>query len=113
MEQTTQTQSLPGFDTLDTAPQEQTRRTPPVPEKPGPTRKADNAPPRPLGEYPELMTVQETAEYLRIAPSTCYVLTKQYVDTRSDDGVPARKIGGRTMIHRNSLNLPGFHAGVV
>ena len=49
------------------------------------------------------MTVQEAAEYLRIAPSTCYVLTKQYVDSAGSDGVPARKIGGRTMIHRNSL----------
>lgn len=49
------------------------------------------------------MTVQEAAEYLRIAPSTCYVLTKQFVDSHGNDGVPARKIGGRTMIHRNSL----------
>ena len=30
---------------------------------------------RNLHEYPELMTVAETAEYLRIALSTCYLLT--------------------------------------
>lgn len=74
-----------------------------MPESRAPARATDNAPPRPLGDYPELMTVQEAAEYLRIAPSTCYVLTKQFVDSHGNDGVPARKIGGRTMIHRNSL----------
>jgi len=53
-----------------------------------------------LDDYPELMTVAETAEYLRIALSTCYLLTS---NTGRHRTLPAVKVGGRTFILRNRL----------
>ena len=58
---------------------------------------------RQLAEFPELMTVVEAAEYLGVAVSTGYMLTKQYVDTSGREGVPALKVGGRTMVPRERL----------
>ena len=58
---------------------------------------------RQLAEFPELMTVVEAAEYLGVAVSTGYMLTKQYVDTSGREGVPAVKVGGRTMVPRQRL----------
>ncbi len=55
---------------------------------------------RSLHEYPELMTVAETAEYLRIALSTCYLLTSS---TGHQRALPAVKVGGRTFILRERL----------
>lgn len=55
---------------------------------------------KPLDDYPELMTVAETAEYLRIALSTCYLLTG---DTGRQRALPTVKVGGRTFILRNRL----------
>ncbi len=55
---------------------------------------------RSLHDYPELMTVAETAEYLRIALSTCYLLTSSTGHERS---LPAVKVGGRTFILRERL----------
>jgi len=55
---------------------------------------------RNLHDYPELMTVAETAEYLRIALSTCYLLTNTAGGERS---LPAVKVGGRTFILRDRL----------
>jgi len=46
------------------------------------------------------MTVAETAEYLRIALSTCYLLTNSAGSERS---LPAVKVGGRTFILRERL----------
>ncbi len=56
--------------------------------------------PKPLADYPELMTVAETAAYLRIAVSTCYLLTNSAGSERS---LPAVKVGGRTFILRDRL----------
>lgn len=55
--------------------------------------------PKPLADYPELMTVAETAEYLRVATSTAYLLTQPGVERR----LPAVKVGGRTFILRDRL----------
>jgi len=55
---------------------------------------------KPLAEYPELMTVTETAEYLRIAPSTCYLLTKRSEPERT---FPSTKVGGRTFVLRDRI----------
>ena len=54
-----------------------------------------------LHDYPELMTVAETAEYLRIATSTCYLLTK--AAGRRTRSLPAVKVGGRTFVLRDRL----------
>ena len=56
--------------------------------------------PRSLYDYPELMTVAEAAEYLRIALSTCYLLTSK---TGHEHALPAVKVGGRTFILRERL----------
>lgn len=56
--------------------------------------------PKPLANYPELMTVAETAEYLRIAVSTCYLLTNSGGHERA---LPAVKVGGRTFVIRERL----------
>ena len=53
-----------------------------------------------LHDYPALMTVAETADYLRIALSTCYLLTNSAGHERS---IPAVKVGGRTFILRERL----------
>ncbi len=53
-----------------------------------------------LHDYPELMTVAETADYLRIAVSTCYLLTNSPGNERS---LPAVKVGGRTFVLRDRL----------
>ncbi len=55
--------------------------------------------PKPLTEYPELMTVAEVAEYLRVATSTAYLLTQPGAERR----LPAVKVGGRTFILRDRL----------
>jgi len=55
---------------------------------------------RNLDDYPELMTVAETAEYLRIALSTCYLLANNTSHRRT---LPAIKVGGRTFILRERL----------
>ena len=56
--------------------------------------------PKPLNDYPELMTVVEAAEYLRIATSTAYLLTKPGLHPRR---LPAVKVGGRTFVIRDRL----------
>ncbi|HHN74112.1 MAG TPA: DNA-binding protein [Acidobacteria bacterium] len=56
-----------------------------------------------LADCPELMTVTEAAEYLGIAVSTCYLLTKRAIDTKGSVGIPAVKVGGRTMVLRDRL----------
>jgi len=55
--------------------------------------------PKALTEYPELMTVAEVAEYLRVATSTAYLLTHPGAQRR----LPAVKVGGRTFILRDRL----------
>ncbi len=56
-------------------------------------------PTKSLNDYPELLTVAETASYLRIALSTCYLLTH----TEEGRSLPAVKVGGRTFVLRNQL----------
>ena len=56
--------------------------------------------PKPLADYPELMTVAEVARYLRIATSTAYLLTRPGPHPRR---LPAVKVGGRTFILRDRL----------
>ncbi len=55
--------------------------------------------PKPLTDYPELMTVAEAAEYLRVTTSTTYLLTQPGAERR----LPAVKVGGRTFILRDRL----------
>ena len=55
--------------------------------------------PKQLHDYPELMTVAETAEYLRIALSTAYLLTQPSAEHR----LPAVKVAGRTFVLRDRL----------
>ncbi len=57
--------------------------------------------PKPLTEYPELMTVVEAAEYLRIATSTAYLLTNSCAPPSRR--LPAVKVGGRTFVLRDRL----------
>ena len=61
---------------------------------------------RPLTDYPELMTVAETAEYLRIALSTCYLLVHN--DSTEPASFPSTRIGGRIPVIRD--RLPDFLA---
>ncbi len=55
--------------------------------------------PKALSDYPELMTVAEAAEYLRVATSTAYLLTRSGAERR----LPAVKVGGRTFVLRYRL----------
>jgi hypothetical protein len=58
---------------------------------------------RPLGEYPELMTVAEAAAYLRVATSTAYVLANLHLQGTGQDCMPAIRVGGCIRIIRDRL----------
>ena len=48
---------------------------------------------RRLDEYPELMTVEEAAEYLRVSRAMGYQLARQYRITGGAEGLPVSQVG--------------------
>ena len=69
------------------------------------TRRRQRTPARrhSLDSYPQLMTVAEAASYLRIAPSTAYLLANLHLNGHPQAHMPALRVGGRIRILRSAL----------
>ena len=60
---------------------------------------------RTLGEYPDLLTVEEAAEYLRISRALGYQLARQYRMTEGAAGLPVVQLGRCLRVPRDELAL--------
>ena len=58
---------------------------------------------RRLDEYPELMTVEEAAEYLRVSRAMGYQLARQYRITAGAEGLPVSQVGRCLRVPRREL----------
>ncbi len=58
---------------------------------------------RTLDQYPELLTIEEAAEYLRISRATGYQLARQYRITDGADGLPVVQLGRCLRVPRRDL----------
>lgn len=59
--------------------------------------------PRTLDQYPELLTVDEAVEYLRISRALGYQLTRQYRITEGAAGLPVVQVGRCLRVPRQAL----------
>jgi excisionase family DNA binding protein len=59
--------------------------------------------PRTLDQYPELLTVEEAAEYLRISRALGYQLARQYRITDGQAGLPVVQLGRCLRVLRRAL----------
>jgi excisionase family DNA binding protein len=59
--------------------------------------------PRTLDQYPELLTVEEAAEYLRISRALGYQLARQYRITGGSAGLPVVQLGRCLRVPRREL----------
>lgn len=60
---------------------------------------------RSLDEYPELLTVEEAASYLRISRALGYQLARQYRLTDGAAGLPVVQLGRCLRVPRDELAL--------
>jgi len=60
---------------------------------------------RPLTEYPDMLTIEEAAEYLRISRALGYQLARQYRTTDGEAGLPVVQLGRCLRVPRNELAL--------
>lgn len=58
---------------------------------------------RKLDEYPELMTVEEAAAFLRVSRALGYQLARQYRITDGAAGLPVRQVGRCLRVPRHEL----------
>jgi excisionase family DNA binding protein len=56
-----------------------------------------------LNEYPELMTVEEAAEYLRVSRALAYQLARQYRISGGTAGLPVLELGRCLRVPRSQL----------
>jgi len=56
-----------------------------------------------LGDYPELMTVEEAAEYLRVSRALGYQLARQYRISDGTAGLPVLELGRCLRVPRSQL----------
>lgn len=52
---------------------------------------------------PDFLTVEEAADVLRIGRTSAYQLTRLYLDTDGQDGVPAARVGRQVRVPRCRL----------
>jgi len=65
-----------------------------------------------LNEYPELMTVEEAAEYLRVSRALGYQLARQYRISGGTAGLPVLELGRCLRVPRSQLaELVGVDLG--
>jgi excisionase family DNA binding protein len=69
-----------------------------------------------LNDYPELLTVEEAAAYLRISRTLGYQLARQYRTTDGLEGLPVIRLGRCLRVPRRELaklvdssEVPGAH----
>ena len=58
---------------------------------------------RALSEYPDLLTVEEAADYLRISRATGYQLARQYRITGGSNGLPILEVVRGLRVVRSEL----------
>ncbi len=58
---------------------------------------------RALHDYPDLMTVDEAAEYLRISRTLGYQLARQYRISGGEAGLPVVQVGRSLRVPRDEL----------
>ena len=58
---------------------------------------------RRLDQYPELMTVEEAAEYLRVSRALGYQLARQYRISDGEAGLPVVRLGRCLRVPRRQL----------
>lgn len=58
---------------------------------------------RTLDQYPELLTVEEAAEYLRVSRALGYQLARQYRSTGGAAGLPVTQVGRCLRVPRHEL----------
>ena len=52
---------------------------------------------------PNLLTIEEAADVLRVSRSQGYVLARRYLDTKGGDGLPVLRLGARMRVPRWAL----------
>ena len=58
---------------------------------------------RPLDEYPDLLTIEEAAEYLRISRALGYQLARQFRITEGAAGLPVVQLGRCLRVPKDEL----------
>lgn len=56
-----------------------------------------------LDEYPEMLTVEEAADYLRVSRAMGYQLARQYRITGGAEGMPVTQVGRCLRVSRREL----------
>lgn len=56
-----------------------------------------------LGDLPEVLTIDEAADFLRISRNTAYALAKQWRETGGVEGLPVIELGRNLRVSRAVL----------
>ena len=65
---------------------------------------------RTLDDLPDILTIHEVAEFMRISPAVAYEMARQYRATGGREGLPVFMAGAR-MMRVSKLELAKFVAG--
>jgi hypothetical protein len=63
-----------------------------------------------LDELPDILTIQEVADFMRISPAVAYDMARRYRATKGRDGLPVFMAGAR-MMRVSKIELAKFVAG--
>lgn len=63
-----------------------------------------------LDELPDIVTIHEIADFMRISPAVAYEMARRYRATRGREGLPVFMAGAR-MMRVSKIELTKFVAG--
>jgi len=63
-----------------------------------------------LGELPDILTIHEVADFMRISPAVAYEMARRYRATSGREGLPVFMAGTR-MMRVSKIELTKFVAG--